>query len=91
VSYSVKVIVYTADDSKVVQLVRAAIEKDGARIQEFTTTVAGGGGKELYIELQLSDPNALVHIVRRVEAVPGAAVMASTEPVDTRASKRAQA
>jgi len=91
VAYSVKIIVYTADDPKVVQLIRAAIEKDGARIQEFTASLAGDGGKELYIELHLSDPNVLGNIVRRVEAVPGAAVMASTEPADNRTSKKAKA
>lgn len=90
-AYSVKVIVYTADDSNVIQLVRTAIEKDGARIREFTASLAADGGKELYIELHLSDPKILGKIVRRVEAVPGAAVMASTEPADNRTSKKAKA
>jgi len=87
-SYSAKVIVYAADDPKVLQLVRKAVEQDGARVHEFTVRDAADGGKELYVELRISDSGIMSSIVRRVEAVNGAAVMAATEPHEIRLPKR---
>jgi len=79
-SFSVKVIVYAADDQRVLQLVRKAVEWDGAKVQEFTSRTADSGAKEVYVELQLTDADALDSILRRVESVKGAAIMAATEP-----------
>ena len=89
-SYSVKVIVYAADDPKVFQLVRKAVEQDGAKVHEFTVRDAADGGKELYVELRISDSRNVSGIVRRVEAINGAAVMAATEPHPIGLSKRAE-
>jgi hypothetical protein len=89
-SYSVKVIVYAADDPKVLQLVRKAVEYDGATVHEFTVSDAADGGKELYVELRINDSRIVSGIVRRVEAVTGAAVMAATEPHEIRISKRVE-
>jgi (p)ppGpp synthase/HD superfamily hydrolase len=88
--YSVKVIVYATDDPKVLQRIRSAVEEGGARVQEFTIRAAADGGKELYVELRLSEPRSLSGIIRRVEAVNGAAVMAATEPREVRISKRVE-
>jgi len=80
VSYSVKIIVYTMDDPRVLQLVRQAVESDGARVQEFTSRTTKTGDKEVYVELELPDPKDFAGILRRVECVKGAAIMAATDP-----------
>ncbi len=89
-SYSVKVIVYTVDDPKVLQLVRRAVETGGARVQEFTARTAADGEKEIYFDLRLSETKVLGDIVRRVEAIKGAAIMAATEPEVIALPKRVQ-
>lgn len=89
-SYAVKVIVYAVDDPGVLGLVRKAIEADGARVEEFTVKAAADGEKELYAVVRFGDPKVLIGIVRRVEAVRGAAVMAATEPALVSVSKRFQ-
>lgn len=86
-SYSVKVIVHAAADPEVLLSVRSAVEPDGVRVQEFTVRDAADGGKELYVELRLSNTRVLGGIVRRVEAVKGAAIMATTKPQGTRGAK----
>jgi len=80
VSCSVKIIVYATDDPRVLKLVRQAVEPDGARVREFTPRTTETGDLELYIDLDLADPKVFVGILRRVEAVKGAAIMAATEP-----------
>jgi hypothetical protein len=87
--YSAKIIVYAADDPKVEESVRVALETPGAAIEEFSSRRAGDGEKELYAEMTLSDERLLVQIVRNVEAVKGAAVMAATQPKEVRSQKRA--
>jgi hypothetical protein len=89
VSYSVKIIVYTTDDPRVLELVRRAVESDGACVQEFTPRTTETGDKEIYVELELSDPRGFAGILRRVEAVKGAAIMAATEPGEGPASRGA--
>jgi (p)ppGpp synthase/HD superfamily hydrolase len=80
VSYGVKIIVYTTDDPRVLQSVRQAVESDGAKVQEFTPRTTETGDQEVYVELQIPDPKVFAGILRRVEAVKGAAIMAATEP-----------
>lgn len=87
-SYAAKVIVYAVDDPGVLGLVRKAIEADGARVEEFTIKAVADGEIELYAVIRLSDPKVLTGIVRRVEAVKGAAVMAATEPALVPVAKR---
>jgi (p)ppGpp synthase/HD superfamily hydrolase len=89
-SYSVKFIVYTVDDPKVLQLVRRAVEVCGARVQEFTARTAADGEKEVYFDLRLSDTKTLGDIFRRVEAVKGAAIMAASEPKAIALPKRVE-
>ena len=89
-SYVVKVIVYTVDDPRVLELVRKAIETDGASVEECTVKTSSEGEKELYAVLRHDDPKVLIGIVRRVEAVKGAAVMATTGPARASVFKRFQ-
>lgn len=87
-SYSVTVIVYVVDDPCVLGLVRREFEADGVRVEQLTIKAAVDGEKELYAVLRLSDPKVLIGVVRRVEAVKGAAVMAATEPALVPVSRR---
>jgi hypothetical protein len=89
VKYLAKLIVYVTHDPRVEESVRAALEDSGAAIQEFCSRKAGDGEKELYAEIRLRDQKHLVQIVRGVEAVKGAAVMAATEPKEFRPLNRA--
>jgi hypothetical protein len=87
-TYSVKLIVYATDDPRVESSVRAALEAPGATIQEFGTRKTGDGENELYAEIRLSDRRHLDQILRGVEAVKGAAVMAATTPKEIRPAGR---
>jgi len=87
--YTVKLIVYASDDPRVEESVRAALAGPGATIQEFSSKVAAEGEKELYAEIRLSDRRHLGRIVRTVEAIKGAAVMAATEPKEVHPFKSA--
>ena len=88
-SYAVKIIVYTTDDPRVLELVRQAVASDGACVQEFTSRTTETGEREVYVELELPDPRAFAGILRRVEAVKGAAIMAATEPGEGPGSRMA--
>jgi len=87
-SYLVKVIVFTVDGPHMLEHVRKAVEWEGITVQQFTSKTAADGGKEIYLELRIGDPKVLGAIVRRVEGVKGAAIMAATEPKQVPISKR---
>ena len=86
-SYLVKVIVYAADDPDVLQVVRKAVEGDGATVVNFDVRHAGDGARELFVELLLDDARIVNGLIRRIEGVTGAAVMAATAPQKVRSSR----
>jgi hypothetical protein len=86
-TYTGKVLVYAADDPKVFELIRKAVEGEGTTVRDFDVRPAGDGAKELYVELLLNDARRMGDIVRRIEAVSGAAVMAATPAREFRPSK----
>ena len=85
--YTVKLIVHASDDPRVLQLVRKAVEGEGATVRDFDARISGDGAKELYIELLLNEARSVGDILRRIESVSGAAVMAATAPEEIRSSK----
>ena len=89
-AYSVRIIVYSTDDPKVQESIRAAVECHGGTIQELSEKTAGYGDKELFVELRLTDRNVIGRILRSVESVKGAAIMAATEPKEIHPLNRAR-
>ncbi|HVR85131.1 MAG TPA: hypothetical protein VMU54_12520 [Planctomycetota bacterium] len=78
--YLVKVLVLASRDPKVSEEVRRILEAKGSRIQKCTLRSRAHGEKEFDVELHLQDVRLLPGLLRRVEAVKGAAVLAATPP-----------
>jgi len=87
-AYSAKVIIHATDDPSVLESIKKAIEAESVKVLEISFRAADVGTKEVYVELVLEDSKVFVDIIRRVEAVKGAAVMAATEPQPGSLSKR---
>lgn len=78
--YLVKLVVYTREDAALEGRIRAAIERSGGRIQQCEAAKTAPDTKEQYITFLIPETRLLPDVVRAVEGVRGAAVMAVTEP-----------
>jgi len=88
-SYSVKVIVYLADEPKLLGQIQKAVKVPGVQVKELTLRTADPGSKEVYLDLLLEASNTSGILLRRIEGIRGAAVMAATEPKEIPPSKKA--
>jgi hypothetical protein len=79
-SYSVKVIIYLADEPKLLGQIRKAVEVPGVHVKEITLRTADPGSKEVFLDLLLEASKTSGLLLRRIERIRGAAVMAATEP-----------
>jgi acetolactate synthase regulatory subunit len=87
-SYSVKVVVYLADEPKLLAQIQRAVKVPGVRVKEITLRTADPGSKEAFLDLLLEASNTSGVLLRRIERIRGAAVMAATEPKELPASRK---
>jgi len=75
-------------DPEVFSSVLKAVEAEGMRIEGLTCERGSRGDRELAIDIQWSDEANWVRILRRIEAIRGAAVLAATESAPLQGSPR---
>jgi predicted regulator of amino acid metabolism with ACT domain len=80
VAFSVKIVIHAADEPGILVLIQKAVEPKGVSVREFVVQRKDPVSKEIYVNLLLEDSNLTGTIIRRIEGVRGAAVMAATEP-----------
>jgi hypothetical protein len=84
VSYLVKLDVYEADDRSLEGRVKAAIQEAGGAVRRSRCIPASAGAVEQSVTFVIGERRELPAVVRAVEALRGAAVMAVTEPREIR-------